>query len=208
MSTATETKPEKKPIVRMPDGKFAGTTTSTHQEIPVGQGKAKKEGVSTEDIKVEQPPSFDVPIEDEWFNPPPDIIVTPEMAAEQQAAGIAFGEEPVEIYIQPSSEEFGATEVPVWNQGKFAEVFNRTERRWESVLGIPRGVDVVTRVKYLETILRSKTDDVRHDGVRVPGQEAINRWKRRTVTNYQVQLLRYKNPLIKPWFEEMCRRRA
>lgn len=169
--------------------------------------KAKKEELSNEDIQPQSRSDFDIPVDDIFSLPKPDVI-TPEQATKMQLDGLLFAEQPVRFYINPPSEEFGAMFVPCWNQGKGGEVYDLELKQWREVTTIPRGVDVISRVKYLEIILRSKITDVRHVGKQNNKSEPVNSWGYTSRHNFPVQLVGKHKPEIMAWFEAMSRTRA
>lgn len=181
---------------------------SSNPEIHVGKGKAKKEGISTDDVKIQQKDDFAFALDDPFVHPGGEIILTPEELIKDHADKLAFADEPIEIYVLPSSEKFGAKSVDCWVNGKGIEYFDRKERRWVEASSIPRGMNVVTRRKYVENLLRSKTDDYKTLVIEHPSADPENYLHPATSQNFPLQIVRDDNPKGQEWFRQMCAFRA
>jgi hypothetical protein len=172
---------------------------------PVRPGKAKKEGLSNEDVTPEQPSDVKFPLHSAFVRPAAEEIVAPETLQKEYAEALAFADEPVEILIQPSSEKFGAKTVECWVNGKGIEVFDTRTGKWFPVGSVPRGVPVITKRKYVEVLLRSKTTDVRTNVVEHPGEDPDNHMVRSSHSNYPVQIIRDDNKKFgREWFYRMA----
>jgi hypothetical protein len=118
--------------------------------------------------------------------------------AKDQLAKLAFNEEPITIIIEENTRsDFPETFVPVTVQGKGAEVFENG--RWMEVGWLPIGREIITRRKYVEVLIGSKSDSVKttHDDATV--ERPRNTVSRRTSSNYPVTILNDANPLGREW---------
>lgn len=172
---------------------------------PVRPAKAKSEGVSTNDVKIEQASDVQFPLHDAFQRPGAEIIVAPEALAKEYADALAFAEEPVEIMVQPSSEKFGAKTAECWVNGKGIEMYDRMTGKWYPDGSIPRGVPIITKRKYVEILLRSKTTDIRTSVVEHPGDDPENKMIPSTHANYPIQIIRDDNKKLGgEWFRRMA----
>lgn len=71
---------------------------------------------------------------------------------------LKFMEEEVTIRLQPSIEKNAATTMPVWVNGRGAEV--KINGRFVPMIYLPTGVTFTTKRKYVEPIIRAKIDRV------------------------------------------------
>lgn len=71
---------------------------------------------------------------------------------------LKFMDEEVTIRLQPSIEKNAATTMPVWVNGRGAEV--KVNGRFVPMVYLPTGVTFTTKRKYLEPIIRAKIDRV------------------------------------------------
>lgn len=171
---------------------------------PVKPGRAKREGLSTDDVKPESLSGVEFPLNSPFERPEADIVIAPEVLQKEYADALAFAEEPVEIMVQPSSEKFGAKFVECWVQGKGIEIYDTRTGQWYPNGSIPRGVPVITKRKYVEILLRSKTTDIRTNVVENPGEDPTNNMFRSTHANFPVQIIRDDNPKGREWFYRMA----
>jgi hypothetical protein len=74
---------------------------------------------------------------------------------------LAFNEEPVRIRIEAGSDENPQMTVDCWCNGKGAEIFNPTTKRWLETNCLPVGLVIITKRKYVEILARSKSMRVR-----------------------------------------------
>lgn len=113
-------------------------------------------------------------------------------------ADIAFNEEPVTIMIEENSRsDFPETHVPVAVNGKNAEIF--VNGGWVEVGWLPIGVQLTTKRKYVEQLLRSKSESVRTEHEDATVERPRNTLKRRNTANYPVSILHDANPLSAQW---------
>lgn len=195
MSIVTDEKPtKKKSVVRMPD-------EETQPDIPVGVGRAKREGLSTDEVPIEQKDDYYFALNDPFVHPGHEILKSPEQTAKEYEEDLAFANDVIEIYIAPSTEKFGAKTAPCWVNGKGIEIYDRQVGRWFEVGEIPRGMNVITRRKYVEVLLGSKTDAKDTQVIEHPGADPENVLRTHTYMNYPIQIIRDDNKKRGPqWF--------
>lgn len=170
----------------------------------IRSSKAHKE-LSTEDVKIEQASSVKMPLHDAFQRPVAEALPSPEVLQKEYLDALAFAEEPVEIMVQPSSEKFGAKTVECWVQGVGIEVFDQHTGQWYAAGSIPRGTPVITKRKYVEILLRSKTTDIRTTVTEHPGEDPENRVVPTTHSNYPISILRDDNKKYgAEWFYRMA----
>lgn len=172
---------------------------------PVRPGKATKEGPSTDDVKIEQASAVNFPLHDAFRRPESEILIAPEVLAKDYADALAFAEEPVEIMVQPSSEKFGAKTAECWVNGKGIEIYDRMTGQWYPAGSIQRGEAVITKRKYVEILLRSKTTDIRTSVIEHPGDDPENKMIPSSHANYPIQIIRDDNKKLGgEWFRRMA----
>jgi hypothetical protein len=115
---------------------------------------------------------------------------------------LAFNEEPITILIEENSRsDFPETHVPVAVNGKNAEVF--VNGRWMEMGWLPIGQPIITKRKYVENLLRSKSDAVRTEHDDATMERPRNTVKRRPSANYPVSVLEDKNPRGGQWLTKV-----
>jgi hypothetical protein len=167
------------------------------QANPVKRQYARRE-VSTEDMPVGQKAEIDIGnlvnfIRNESL---PDTGERPLLP--DYLAALAFAEEPVTISIEENSRsDFPETHVFVQASGNGAEMW--INNQWATVTWLPIGQVITTKRKYLEILMRSKSDHIRtqHDDATV--QVPRNTLQRRTSGLYPVTIIEDKNPLGYEW---------
>lgn len=116
----------------------------------------------------------------------------------EHIAKLAFGEEPLTIIIEENSRSDNPeTHVPVSVNGKDAEVF--TNGQWVAIGWLPVNQALTTKRKYVEVLLRAKSDSIKtvHDDATV--ERPRNAVRRSTSSNYPVTILEDRNPLGREW---------
>ncbi len=128
---------------------------------------------------------------------PPIEAIHAETLVDGRLEALAFNEEPVEIMIYPSSEENAPLSVPVWVNGRGAEVL--MQNKWYPMGHLPVGQRLVTRRKYAEVLLRAKRDKVstEHQGTEV--ERPQNRVSRVSSAVANISVLRDDNPKGIEW---------
>lgn len=127
---------------------------------------------------------------------------------ETYAAELAFLEEPLKIMIMVPTmpgDKHPPRTVQCWVNGKGAEQL--TNGKWMQCGWLPLGVPVVTRRKYVEVLLRSKTDmihtEVIHQGEGVSASEQ-NIARRLTSGKYTLSVLADQSPRAHEWLSTLA----
>lgn len=143
------------------------------------------------------------PLRPDATEPEGDVILVDNIDDRSYFEQLAFMEDPVTIRLHPSSEKNAPKSLPVWVNGKPAEVFQRG--RWEEIGYLPVARQMIVKRKVVEVILRAKVDSVttRHedDGVQVQ-----NFADRNTSPLQSFTIIEDKNPRGHAWASEMMRR--
>lgn len=140
----------------------------------------------------------------------------------QQMERLAFNEEPVMIMIQPSSDKSGAMLAPCWVNGEPAMIFSGTmeeafdekaaydprDGRWfHAPMGhLPCSRSVITKRKFVETLLRSKIDTIKTVVGDTSMERPHNLIDRRTAPAHAISVQRDDNPRSAAWQAELQRR--
>ncbi len=115
---------------------------------------------------------------------------------------LAFNEEPVTIRIEENSgSDFPETYVPVYVNGKGAEVFYNG--RWQEVGWLPIGMEVTTRRKSVEQLARSKVEIVRTQHGDTREEKPQNKVVRRNKSAYALTVLQDDNPKGREWLSRV-----
>lgn len=169
-------------------------------QAPVTRKYNRRE-INSEDIPLTQKSDIDLDSVIVHGESLPNVGGDPKVNASYMAQ-LAFNEEPVTIIIEENTRsDFPETFVPVAVQGKGAEVF--TNGAWVEVGWLPIGVEITTKRKYVEVLIRSKSDSVKteHDDATV--ERPRNRVTRRSSANYPVTILQDNNPLGRKWLTDI-----
>lgn len=114
------------------------------------------------------------------------------------AAELAFNEEPVTIRLEENSRsDFPETHVPAGVNGRGAEIW--LDGKWVAAQWLPVNMPITVKRKYVEVLLRSKSDNIRtkHEDANV--EKPQNRVERRTTSNYPMSIIEDKNPRGANW---------
>lgn len=115
---------------------------------------------------------------------------------------LSFMEEPVTVRIEENSRsDFPETHVPVFVQGKEAEVLQNG--KWIPIGWLPIGVPLTTKRKYVEVLARSRSDSIKtvHDDATV--ERPRNTLNRRSSSNYPLSVMEDKNPRGHQWLSNI-----
>ena len=117
-------------------------------------------------------------------------------------AALQFMEEPVTIVIEENTRsELPETHVPVAVNGKGAEVW--INGQWIEAGWLPIGQELTTKRKYVEVLLRSKSDTINTDHDDATVERPRNMVKRRTSAQYPVSVLHDANPKGREWMSRV-----
>lgn len=158
------------------------------------------------DTKIEQVPGRTIPpLGEELQDDDRERVTTPAggytpKEDQRYMSDLAFMEEPVTIIIQGSAERssFNCTDMISVN-GRKAEVL--VNNKWLPFGHLPKGRAFVTKRKYLDTIIRSKSDQILTETERMPDNEVMNKIGYNTYAMHTVTLLEDKNPYGREWFQ-------
>lgn len=197
MSAATLKATKKQSIVRMP-----GDDTEEVETIHVGVGRAKKEGPTTDDYPIEQKADFEFPLNEAFERPGAEILKSPEQLEKEYADALAFGNDPIKVFILPSQHEFGSPYAECWVNGEGMELWDTQVKRWYKVGVVPRGQEIITKRKYVEVLLRSKTD-AKQTVIENRHTDPENFLKTITVPSYPLQVTHDPSPKGREWLARM-----
>lgn len=155
----------------------------------------------TEDTPLTQ--KADIDLDGEIVHGESLVQVAPDITNDKAyQAALAFMEEPVTIVIEENSRsDFPETHVAVQVNGKGAEVWQNGQ--WLPIGWLPIGVELTTKRKYVEVLVRSKSDSIKtlHDDATV--EKPRNTVRRSTSANYPMSILEDKNPLGREWLSRL-----
>jgi hypothetical protein len=133
-----------------------------------------------------------------------EVVLTERTHEQDYLDELAFMEEPVTIRLEPSSDKNAAGALPVWVNGRMAEIFEAGA--WREIGYLPVGRVLVVKRKVLEVIIRAKTDTI-HTKVREMDSERPNNViERYTSPLTGFSILEDRNPKGSAWIGEMRRR--
>jgi hypothetical protein len=130
-----------------------------------------------------------------------DALETPMSEIEDYAKQLAFNEEPVTVMVHPKQEKNPPIVVDCWVNGKGAEIL--MNGKWVVFNCLPVGKVVTTKRKYVEVLLRSKTDTIntQHEDANVENpRNVINR---STSSNALLSIIEDKSPLGSAWLSSL-----
>lgn len=158
--------------------------------------------LNTGDVRIEQKPDADPGDYDGDV-----VLVDPTLATKEYNEALAFMDQPVTIVLQPSADENAAQTFPVWVNGKGAEVLTRSGK-WMEIKHLPVGVRLTVKRKYVEIILRTKIDKIRHAAPHPsePDIDQKNVVRRDTHPVHMCSILQDNDPRGMEWATEMMRR--
>ena len=118
---------------------------------------------------------------------------------------LAMGEEPVTIYIEPSSEENAPHSYYCAVNGRGAECLG-PDGQWHPVDWVPVSSTLIMKRKYVEVLVRAKKDRVTTKYGKVGEENPQNEIIRQTSAVANVQILKDDNPRGPAYFAELRRR--
>lgn len=165
----------------------------------------RRQELSSEDIKLEQPPSIEIPSEGAIERPAE--VVTPLEAADKDdyVDQLAFNEEPVTIELLPGQDENAPPSIPVWVNGVGAQVL--INGKWVVITYLPVGRQITVKRKVLETIARAKPTHIKTNVVEQPGKDPVNMIDRRNYMRYPFNIIEDKNPKGRDWLSRILAER-
>jgi len=165
---------------------------------------ARRAEVNTGDFPVGQKDSILLPAD--GMPNREEIAIAPAMDGgkhlSKYMSDIAFGEDPIEIRIEPGQGRFAPKIIDCWVNGKGAEQF--VNGKWDIKGWLPVGVSCVTRRKYVEVLLRSKMDNVSTRTTRHEDHED-NFVDRQTSSASPLTIISDPSPAGRDWIEKILR---
>lgn len=162
--------------------------------------KSSNKELHTDDLVVGQQADILIPDGDGIDH---EQVIVPVGASllKEQVPGIAFGEEPVTIRIERTSEKFAPKVVDIWVNGKGAEAF--VNGAWVEFGFLPVGLEVITKRKYVEVMARSKVDNVSTETGSMNDDNPVNKINRATSSRTPFSVLKDINPLGAQWLTRL-----
>jgi hypothetical protein len=133
-----------------------------------------------------------------------DVVLTERTHEQDYLDELAFMEEPCTIRIEPSSDRNAAGAMPVWVNGKMAEVYQNG--RWDEIGYLPVGRVLIVKRKVLEVIIRAKIDTVQTKILEQDSERPNNVVNRFTSPVHSFSILEDRNPRGPAWVSELRRR--
>lgn len=133
-----------------------------------------------------------------------DIVLGEKIGNADWLDELAFMAEPVTIRLEASSDPNAPTSLPVWVNGKRAEVFQNG--RWDEIGYLPVSRVLTIRRSVLEVICRAKIDTINTDIRDKAGDNPENRIRRNTSSVRSFSVIEDCNPRGAAWLTEMIRR--
>lgn len=160
----------------------------------------------TDDIKIEQKSDIISNGRDnsDLIGHDTEIVIAQQLPKKEYLDELAFNEEPVTIRIEPSADKNASLWHPIWVNGKGCEVWRAGA--WREQTYLPVGQVQTVKRKYVEVLLRSKTDTVHTMVAETPGEDPRNTIRRFTSATATFSIIEDKNPLGAAWVEEIRRR--
>jgi hypothetical protein len=137
-----------------------------------------------------------------------DIIVAAKVADKEYLAEVAFNEDPITICISRSPEKNAASTVPVWVNGKGAEIWHEGGKRWLEITHLPVERDIIIKRKYVAVLACAKQDRVETTGTDPEdiGKPGENRVQRFTSSLCSFSVIHDPSPRGRAWLVELLRR--
>lgn len=169
------------------------------KDVPLSFG-AKE--THTGDMKIDQKKAIEnrEDLESEVVTAPADLSLDMEY---QEL--LKFNEQPITVTIHSGGampgEKFPPKFVPVWCNGKGAEVF--MNGRWVEVEALPVGIPVTVKRKYVEILVRSKHTSVntRHEGTEA--EQPRNLVERNTTAFIPISVNKDTDPRGGEWLRQL-----
>lgn len=159
--------------------------------------------LNTADIKIEQKPNINLDTADTSPDRRPEIVKGDGAMSSKDFNEVAFNEEPVTIRISSSPEKNAPHAYYCAVNGKGAEVM--IDGRWRELSWLPVGQTLTLKRKYVEVLMRAKTDNIETVMPNVTDEHMQNSFKRVTTSACTFSILRDANPRSAEWVERQMR---
>lgn len=133
-----------------------------------------------------------------------DIVLTEQTHKQAYLDELQFMEEPITIRIEPSADRNAPAWMSVWVNGKGAEVFMNGQ--WLEFKHLPVAQVLITKRKYVEVIIRTKTDTVATKILDQDSERPNNVITRFTSPVHSFSIIDDPNPRGPAWVAELRRR--
>lgn len=149
--------------------------------------------VHTADLPIEQPSAIVVPPQGPIVRETEQIAVADKPIESEYAKALAFGEEVLDVMLQPSSEE---------NAPEMIDAAVNGETVWLKV-----GVPTKMKRKFVEVLLRAKPIAVQtvHEGAEGKPEVINNQIRRTTRAKFPLSILRDPSPKGGEWLNRVMR---
>lgn len=152
----------------------------------------------TEQIGVQQKPTVETRADIDT-----EIVTATTGLGKGYAADLAFGEDPVTIRIERSSEKHAAPMIDCWVNGKGAEVL--TSRGWIELGYLLVGVPLTTKRKYVEVLARAKHDTINTKVEDATVENPKNEIERYSSSRAPFSVIKDENPRGAEWLTNLVR---
>ena len=163
---------------------------------------ARRKVIHSDDIKPDNPPDFKMPPTGDIVRPAEIVQPLEAVSPETDFDEVAFNEEAITIELLPSQDENAPKSVPIWVNGKGAEVLTE-DGKWISMTFLPVDQPLITKRKYVEVLARCKTGNVKAYFVENIGQDPTNHVERRNFFRYPFSVIEDKNPRGREWLRRI-----
>lgn len=161
---------------------------------------AVRKEIHTADMPIEQKAA----ISDDPSKYDGDIVLVDKPLTKEWAEAMEFNEEPVTIRLEPSTDKFASNVFEVRVNGKGAEML--IGGQWKEVTYLPVGVELTTKRKYVEVIIRAKIDTITTETGNANEENPRNLVKRATTAIHSMSIVNDPNPKGPAWATELRRR--
>ena len=117
-----------------------------------------KSDVSTGDMPLHQPPPISAQNTIELADEFTGIEAVQGFTSNKYLEDVAFAEQGVTIRLERPAEKNAPRHIPVWVNGKGAEVL--VKGQWQTVTYLPIGQPITLKRKYVEVLARAKPESV------------------------------------------------
>jgi hypothetical protein len=165
--------------------------------------RARREQLSN-DFPIDQKGAIDMDAEQIERGGVIEHATAEDIAENGRIAELAFQEEPVTIFIHPSSEKNPPLVVQLWVGGKGAEFF--ANGRWMEANCLPVNMPIITKRKYVEALAMAKMDTINTDVGDATVEHPHNRLTRSTSASHVFSIIEDKNPRGAEWLRRIMSR--
>jgi hypothetical protein len=133
------------------------------------------------------------------------IVTADSQIQSEYVKALSFNEEPVTIVINEKSEANPENAVFIGVNGRGAEML--MDGKWLEMFWLPIGVELTTKRKYLEQLLRSKKEQV-STKVEHTERSIYNKIVRVNALTQNVSIIKDANPIGAAWFRSIINDRV